>query len=210
MVVIKRLEVHLRDYFSAMSESSSLKALESQIRECFGRTVYTHKTHSKEADRCAETQRYFKLGQILLSALTATGAVTAIFSTGVDLKLATAVLSLLTVGVNSYMKGFDPGATAQKHRDAAASIWPVRESYLSLLTDIAAKDINAETIRQRRNKLQEQLATIYRGAPHTTGGAYAEAQDALQKNEEYTFTDTEIDKFLPKALRRGTTENEPV
>lgn len=33
--------------------------LEDQIRECFGRVVYTHKTHEKMGDRCADTLRNY-------------------------------------------------------------------------------------------------------------------------------------------------------
>lgn len=179
-----------------------LRALESQVRECFGRVVYTHKTHSKMADRCATTLRRVKIAQIILSALTASGAVGILFSEQYLLKLATAAVSLLTVAINSYMKGFDPGATAQKHRDAASDMWPIRESYLSLLTDISAGDTDPAIIRKKRDALQDRLAAIYRGAPHTTGEAYAEAQKALQENEEYTFSDEEIDAFLPAPLKR--------
>ncbi|WP_439671124.1 hypothetical protein [Cupriavidus necator] len=34
----------------------------------------------------------------------------------------------MTLCISGYMKGFDPGGTAQKHRDAAANLWIVRES----------------------------------------------------------------------------------
>jgi hypothetical protein len=190
-----------------MTDPAALTVLEAQVRECFGRVIYTHKTHSKEADRCATTLRRFKIWQIVLSALTASGTVSIVFSDDFKLKLATAVVSLLTVAISSYMKGFDPGATAQKHRDAAADIWPIRESYLSLLADIATGDIDTNAIRQRRDDLQNQLAAIYRGAPHTTGEAYGDAQVALKENEEYTFSDAEIDKFLPKELRRAKPES---
>ncbi len=182
-------------------EADALRLLEVQVRECFGRVIYTHKTHSKMADRCADTLRWLKIVQIALSSLTASGAVGALFSDSYAVKLITAAVSLATVALTAYMKGFDPGAAAQKHRDAAADIWPVREDYLSLLTDIVSGDAKPDALRKRRDELQAALAAIYRGAPHTTAGAYADAQVALQENEEYTFSDAEIDKFLPKALR---------
>ena len=100
------------------------------------------------------------------------------------------------------MKGFDPGAVAQKHRDIAADIWPIRESYLSLLTDIAGGDQNISTIRERREALQSSLAAIYKEAPPTDGGAYLAAQKALKQNEEYTFSDEEVDAFLPLSLKK--------
>lgn len=177
-------------------------ALEAQIRECFGRVIYTHKTHSKMADRAAGRLKWLKLIQIGLSSLTASGAVSIIFSDQFGLKLATAGISLATVGLTAYMKGFDPGAVAQKHRDTAADIWPIRESYLSLLTDLRSGNEPAAAIRERRDELQASLAAIYRGAPHTDGRAYSDAQKALQQNEEYTFSDSEIDAFLPAALRK--------
>lgn len=100
------------------------------------------------------------------------------------------------------MKGFDPGATAQRHRDTAADIWPIRESYLSLLTDIVGGNEVAAILRQRRDELQQALASIYKGAPHTDGKAYKDSQIALKQNEEYTFSDEEIDAFLPIELRK--------
>jgi hypothetical protein len=187
-----------------MSDPDTLKILEAQVRECFGRVIYTHKTHSKMADRCAGTLRWLKIAQIAqiaLSSLTASGAIGVLFSDSHAIKVATAGVSLATVALTAYMKGFDPGAAAQKHSDAAADIWPIREDYLSLLTDIVSGDAEPEALRKRRDELQAALAAIYRGAPHTTAGAYADAQVALQKDEEYTFSDDEIDKFLPMALR---------
>jgi len=176
--------------------------LEGQIRECFGRVVYTHKTHEKMADNCATTLRRFKITQIWVSGLTASGAVIAMFFDPVGVRGATAFLSLLTLLISGYMKGFDPGGTAQKHRDAAASIWPIRESYLSLITDLRMNHISYEDAIKRRDELQAKLATIYKAAPQTDSKAYLSAQKALKDNEEYTFSDSEIDCFLPTTLRK--------
>ena len=54
-------------------------ALESQVRECFGRCAYTHKTHEKMAERGSRRQRIMKWCQIVLSALTAGGAIGVVF-----------------------------------------------------------------------------------------------------------------------------------
>jgi SMODS and SLOG-associating 2TM effector domain family 4 len=184
-----------------MPETAPIYALEAQVRECFGRVVYTHKTHAKMADRCERVLRRLKIGQIILSSITASGAVGLVFADDFRLKLITAIMSLGAVALNAYMKGFDPGAAAQKHWEAAADIWTVRESYLSLLTDLVAGDISLEVIRGRRDALQDKLATIYHGAPQTDPAAYGNAQIALKEQEEYSFSDSEIDAFLPKSLR---------
>jgi hypothetical protein len=153
------------------------------------------------ADRCERTTRWLKIAQISLSSITASGVIAVLFIDEYWLKLVAAAFSLLSVASSAYMKGFDPGASAQSHRDTAAAIWPIRESYLSLLADIALGDMAAEVIRSRRDELQGSLAAIYQGAPHTDGAAYLDAQRALKKNEDYTFSDEEIDKFLPKELK---------
>lgn len=178
-------------------------SLEDQVRECFGRVVYTHKTHEKMADRCGGTLRHLKLAQIVLAALTASGATSSIFVDQMALKIATAVVSFCTLWISGYTKGFDPGGTAQKHRDAAASLWPIRESYLSLLTEMRMRRLTDDEAIKRRDDLQAKLAALYKGAPQTTAKAYAEAQKALQRNEDYTFSDAEIDKFVPASLRKG-------
>ncbi|MCC0066128.1 MAG: SLATT domain-containing protein [Rhodovulum sp.] len=176
-------------------------AFEDQIRECFGRVVYTHKTHEKMADRCAESLRVFKWAQIILSALTSAGAVAVVVREGIFFEVTTAVLSFLTLLVAAYLKNFDPGATAQKHRDAAARLWNIRECYQSLLTDLPK--LPHDQAAERRDELQAMLAALYLSAPQTDGKAYEEAQDRLKNMEDMTFSDQEIDCFLPLPLKRS-------
>jgi hypothetical protein len=179
-------------------------ALESQIRECFGRCAYTHKTHEKMAERHASTLYWMKWVQIILSALTSGGAIAVLFDK--DSKFfayATAFISVTLLIVNSYVKDLNPGQNAQKHRDTASDIWNVREAYLSLLADIKDASTPLQEFRERRDELQRQLFKIYHAAPHTTGKAYSAAQDALKSQEELTFSDAEIDAFLPGPLKRA-------
>lgn len=183
-------------------DSEAGTTLEGQIRECFGRVVYSHKTHEKEGDLCAGTLRRFKIAQIVLAAITTSGALAILFTDDFTLKGITALVSLVSLIVTGYMKGFDPGATAQKHRDTAADLWAIRESYLSLLADLADGTISNQDARQKRDDLQNALAAIYKSAPGTSPKAYGKAQTALQALEDYTFNPGEIDKFLPPALKR--------
>lgn len=174
---------------------------EEQIRECFGRVVYTHKIHEKMADQCAEKLVQFKVVQIVLTTLTSTGAVGVVFTEQTWVEYLTVGLSFVTLFVSSYLKNFDPGGTAQKHRDAAAQVWNIRECYLSLLTDLP--NLSSDDARSRRDELQEALAAIYIAAPQTNSKAYMRAQKALKYNEEMTFSAEEIDCFLPLSLKRG-------
>lgn len=182
-------------------------ALESQIRECYGRCAYTHKTHEKMAERLHFRHKVGKWANIVLSSLITGGAVSVIFAKGSDWEgyagYATVFLSILSLIFNAYLKDLDPGALAQRHREAASDIWNVREAYLSLIADITDQRSDLGALRQRRDDLQVALHKIYHAAPHTDGTAYGKAQDALKNNEDLTFSEQEIDVMLPVSLRRA-------
>lgn len=181
-------------------------ALESQIRECYGRCAYTHKTHEKMAERLHSRHKRGKWANIILSSLITGGAIGVLFGKGSTWEgyaaYATVSLSILSLILNAYLKDLDPGALAQRHREAGSDIWNIREAYLSLITDLLDQKADIAVLRTRRDNLQEALHEVYHGAPHTDGKAYGKAQDALKNNEDLTFTEHEIDVMLPASLRR--------
>lgn len=185
------------------------KILEGQIRECYGRVVYSHKTHERCADILLARHKRIKFSQIVLSALLTGGLVTALFdfsALAVYQKCGAfiaVVLSTLLLVLNSYTKDYDLGEIAQKHRQAGADLWAIREKYLSLLTDLNMAAVTLDGIRSQRDQLAEELHAVYIGAPSTNFKAYSEAQRALKELEDMTFSDSEIDAFLPKELKRG-------
>lgn len=181
----------------------SRATLEGQLREQYGRVVYSHKTHEKCADILLKRHDRIRLAQIVLSAMTTAGFVGAAMGTGPEAAVVGAVLSAFLLILNSYTKKYDLGELAQKHRQAGSDLWLVREHYLSLLVDVRMREKPIEASQEQRNRLVQQLYEIYRGAPSTNYKAYKKAQEALQKLEDMTFSDAEIDKFLPKELRRG-------
>jgi hypothetical protein len=183
--------------------SESRQILEGQLRECFGRVVYSHKTHEKCADILLGRWSKIKLWQIILSALSAAGFIAAVFGAGMVGSLIGVLISTLLLALNAYTKNYDLGALAQKHKQAASELWLIREKYLSLITDLKMCEKPIEKLQQERDSLLKQLHAAYSGSPPTTGDAYAKAQDALKTKEDLTFSEDEIDAFLPKELKRG-------
>ncbi len=147
----------------------------------------------------------WKFIQIALSVIITGTLIISLFGDNWITKAISALLSAVLLFLNTYFKNYDLGQLAQKHKDAADKLWNVRESYFSLLADMDAVSFVPETIIKRRDELQNTLAAIYSAAPRTTGPAYAKAQTALQKHEDLTFSDEEIDAFLPKELKRSKT-----
>ncbi|MDO9437720.1 SLATT domain-containing protein [Hydrogenophaga sp.] len=188
---------------SSPSNGSSRPApttLESQLREMYGRAAYTHKTHEKMADGYIGRYRVIKTVEIVLSAAAASSLLIAILG---DSKLGTvvgAVLSTVLLGLTLYFKEASLGEQAQKHTVVASKLWGVRETLLSLLVDMH-DGRPTEDVRAERDRLNELLEDIYKGAPRTDSKAYAAAQKALKDSEELFFTDDELDKLLPKRLR---------
>lgn len=176
--------------------------LESQIREIYGRVVYTHKTHEKCADVLKERNDCLKITEVILSALTTTSILVVIFGEGIVFQFLAALFSTALLCLSLYSKDYNLLALAEKHKQAALDIIEVREKLLSLLVDIRIGNKDVSEYQIERNKLNEQLLNAYRGAPKTINKAYKIASKALQKNEEFTFSDEEIDKFLPESLRK--------
>lgn len=183
-----------------MTEGETL--LESQIREIYGRVVYTHKTHEKCADVLKERSDCFKGTEIILSVVTTTTILIVLFGEGKLYNLIAALCSTALLGITLYSKDFNLLAIAEKHKQSALNILEIREKLLSLLVDIRIGNKSIEQLQTIRDNLNEQLINTYRGSPKTINKAYSLASKALRENEEFTFSDAEIDKFLPESLRR--------
>lgn len=188
--------------FRTEDTAESRNILEGQIRECYGRTVYSHKTHEKCADILHSRFSWIKTSQIILSALTTASFITTFLEKSHLGGLVGVTLSSILLVLNAYIKNYDLGELAQKHKQTANDIWLIREQYLSLLTDISMGQRPLENIQLERDNLMKDLHSIYASAPSTTSAAYKKAQKGLKMNEDMTFSDKEIDAFLPKELRR--------
>tara|TARA_B110000908_G_scaffold105243_1_gene123950 strand:- start:324 stop:923 length:600 start_codon:yes stop_codon:yes gene_type:complete len=183
--------------------SETHQILEGQLRECYGRVVYSHKTHEKCSDILLTRLSRIKSWQIILSALTTGGFITTFLGAGeLGAGFGVAISTILLI-LNAYTKDYDLGELAQKHKQAANEIWFLREKYLSLLTDLATGEKPIEQLKNERDALLNSLHTVYCGSPTTTFEAYKKAQTALQTKEDLTFSAEEIDAFLPNELKRS-------
>lgn len=193
----------MEHHFQTDNTYDSRLILEGQLRECFGRVVYSHKTHEKCADILLSRLSHIKLWQIILSAITTGGFIAALFGAGKIGVFVGIVVSTSLLVLNAYTKSYDLGELSQKHRQAGADLWLIREKYLSLITDLRIGEKPIETLQNERDELLDELHSIYSGAPSATYQAYKKAQEALKQYEDMTFSDEEIDAFLPKELKKG-------
>lgn len=184
-------------------DSQTKQILEAQLRELYGRAVWTHKTQEKCAGILKGRNHTMKIVQIALSALTTTGILVTVFGENKIVGIISAILSAIVFTINAYYQKYDLGEISEKHAESASDIWKIREEYLSLLTDLKGGTVELENVRNKRDQLLTELHSVYKGSPRTINKAYKEATKALKQNEELTFSDREIDNLLPIDLRKN-------
>jgi hypothetical protein len=77
-------------------------------------------------------------------------------------------------------------------------LWGIREGYVSLLVDFEVLEDNE--IQKRRDILCEKVSEVNNNYPATDAKSYKAAQKALQKEEEQTFKENEVDSILPNGI----------
>lgn len=181
--------------------STHKKALKVQVREAYGRLVYTYTTHLKQVEQLTNKNQKIKYWQIVLSAISTGGFLGAVITNQIIMTWIGGIVSTALLALNLFFKDFNLADDIKKHRTTADDLWIIRERYISLLTDFEI--LSEETIMLRRDELQNRTAEIYSVAPSTTTKSYYAAQKALKEDEEQFFEASEIDKMLPEHLREG-------
>lgn len=173
--------------------------LNQQIKEQYGKVIYTYTAHLKNAGFLQRDCNRFKWLQIILSAISTGGFVATVVADKAKVAWVGGIVSTALLVVNGYLKSKDFAAEKQKHIDVANSLWPIREDYISVLTDFDA--LSEDEIMEKRDLLKEQTAQIYKNAIQTDKRSYMAAQQALQKEEEQFFHERELINILPQHLR---------
>ena len=186
-----------------MPSPSDIEPLHDQLREIYGRTVYSHKTHIIQAGMCLTKHNRIKTAQIVLGALTTAGVISAFFGKEYWGLTFSAVAAAALTALISYTKDFDLGTVATQHKTTSDQLWNIREKYLDLITDLQTGAVTGDEIMKRRDQLREDLSKVYAAAHVTSAEAYAAAQRALKFKEDMTFLPDEIDMFLPIGLRKN-------
>lgn len=164
--------------------------------------AYTHKTHEKARELCTRQATASKWVNIVLNALTFGGVLTSVTSENRGLLFVALFFATLTAGYTLYQLSFNPTHEAAEHRQAAKSLLRIRDSYIHLLADIQGNALSEKEIRSQRDDLSAQAQKVFLTAPDTSSKAYNLARRALKEREDLTFSDEEIDKFLPVNLRK--------
>jgi len=174
-----------------------------QVRECFGKVSWSHKTHECQASIYFSYHNILLWCRIIISALAAgSGVVTLLAATTAS--VVTAVSSTLVLAIDLIFKDHSFADRAVAHQATATRLWRIRESYFTLIAELLSENgVKDEAqLRDRIEKLADELHDVYLSAPRTTQKAYEQASKKL-KSGDCCCTDEEIDGLLPAGLRKG-------
>lgn len=179
----------------------------SIIRQSFANTVFTHKVQEVAAENKEKKVTTTKITNIVLVALVLVLLVlqslypsNTIFSyigSGVAIGEILFLIVQLSFGFEQQMV---------LHKNSALRYMQLRDKYRSLIVDIMNERATQEELIPRRDLLQSEYQVISDLSPQTGMLEYKEAQRRLNKagvveSEQFTWSDEEIDRFLPESLR---------
>jgi hypothetical protein len=182
---------------------NNYEVLEDVVRDSYSGVVWSHKIQEKQSDIYAETFKKMENINIGAASLTSVGIIAMVFTDPLWLKFVSALVSFVSVYITAYFKSFDLQKLIASHKTIANKLISVRDQYKVLLTEIRLQNDSVENLLKRYNELVKETDTIYLEAPSTTDEAVDRASEALKIKKDNTFSDDEIDSFLPISLRRG-------
>lgn len=169
--------------------------LEDSVRNSYGSVVWSHKIQEKQADIYSNKYKILETISIATASLTSAGIIAIIFVDPFWLKLISAFVS-------AYVRSFDLQKSISLHKTTANKLIVVRDQYKLLLLAIKLKKDNVVNLYKEYELLVKRTDEIYAEAPNTTEKAVEQARVALNIKKDNTFSDEEIDSFLPESLRR--------
>lgn len=176
----------------------------SIIRQQFAQCVFNHKIHEKASDRLDALQGKVKWINIIILAFVIVFLVLQLkysdnFIFG-GISIAITIFEILFLFVQ---KEFSIDDKAKEHKKIALQYLGLRDKCKNFVVDIM-NNLENEKIISKRDLLQEQYQIISSLSPQTKYEDYTKTQIHLlgktNTDEEVTWSDAEINRFLPKDL----------
>jgi len=177
------------------------QVLLEMVRQTFASVVWTHKIQEKQADIYNERHEFIETVNIVIVSVTACGIISLVFTDQLWVKIGASLLSLATIGISVYDKTFNLRDSGARHKIAANKLLAIRNELLRVIADVHVHKESVDAIKSRYQEIMVRLSEVYSEIPTTTNKAVERANEALKTNEEFTYSDEEIDRFLPPALR---------
>lgn len=173
----------------------------AQVRECFGKVTWSHKTHEIESSKFHLFDTCLIWAKIVLSALATGSGITSLFTEHVA-KIATVVFTSSVFLIDLTFKNRDFAKKSLQHQAVATKLWRIREAYQSLIAELMSDGGDIAEVKKKNEELADALEKIYEVAPRTSQAAYNKATNRLHSGEG-SCSASEVDLLLPPELKIG-------
>lgn len=181
----------------------SIDLLLRQTKECYGRVYYLYKMHEEAANIChSRSQLIRSLEFALLILLCMYVYFFVDLNGGILLGVLLAMILIIYI-----LRAREDAQIVleQNHLNTAKNLWGLRESYLSLLTDLSMQERDMRLIRQfqkKRDLLELNFNAFHNSAPRVPWQALSKIREDLEITDEISLTEKEIDQLLPLQFKR--------
>ena len=186
-----------------MNDSTNDKAYRKklwvQLRNSYGKLVYSYTTHNKMCDMLIQKNKILKVSVIISSSVSSFGFLGTVINNTVWLNALSGIFSFITLALTIYSKEENITETVQKHKETVDEMWLIREDYISLLTDF--DKLSVLEIKEQRQELKNRLSLVYKKEPRTDSKAYNAARKFIKDKEGQYFKTEEKDQKLPDHLK---------
>lgn len=180
-----------------------MNIIESEIRQIFASIVWNHKIHEKHSDTNSFWFNVLEFCKILSSAITTSGLLTCFFIDEVALKIITTVFSAICLFINTFYKTYNLKESRDSHKLSALEFLQLKNETICVLSDIKLNKIELDEATKKRDEILLKYHNICKKSLSTCDRAVKKASKALKIQKDNTFSDEEIDSYLPVELRKG-------
>jgi len=190
------------------------KKLLSKIRFYFAQCVFMNSIHYKACSRIDKKIERNRIIVVAIASITLLVIIIRMIAYEFEFDKFLSVLTFLgmlctcAALMYSYFNKEDISIIKCQHKIAAENYKDLRDRLMSLIEEVMSIK-NENEIRIKFKELLFRYGMIGKTAPSTTSTDYSDSQKGLgigiNDDEEFTWSDNEIDRFLPNELRLDKT-----
>lgn len=183
-----------------MSNNKNLAVIRQQFAQC----VFNHKIHEKASDRLGSFQNKIKWINIITLTFVIVFLILQIrYPTNFLFGSISITITIFEIIFLFLQKEFSIEDRTKDHKRAALQYLCLRDKYKNFIVDVV-NGLENEKVTAKRDLLLDQYQIINSLSPQATDTDYTEAQIKLlgktNKDEEFKWSDNEINRFLPNDL----------
>jgi hypothetical protein len=139
--------------------------LRDHLQLTFNEILERHEAHAAKALRRAQWSRGLRACEAILVGSACIAATGVAFGRSQTFAIAAAVLAATALLILLVQLSFELDASARAHAASSAQLWTLRERYRALLSDLHDGVLTVAEARIRRDKLLDDLKSVYEMTP---------------------------------------------